>query len=177
MNILDALTIGMGYVLFIGILRAHFNFSSLQLGIITVFEALVAAIIQVFVGRMIEKYGCKILLFSSYLAFLIYLAGIALSKSYLPILLLQIFWGIALATWASPHQTLMANSTTQAERAEAMGRINLYKGMFGFLAPFLGGFLYEQYGYSAPLWASFICGLIVTVFIHFFIRVENDRLM
>jgi MFS family permease len=174
---LDAFVAGIGPMLIIGILRAHFNFSGFQLGIISAFQSAITTFTQIFIGRMIKQYGCKKVIFSSYLAFIIYLAGMALTKNFVSVLLIQIFMGIAIATWHSPLQTLMANSTTQEERAEAMGRISLYRGMFGFVAPFLGGFLYEQYGYSAPLWASFIGGIVVTVFIYFRIRVENDKLI
>jgi MFS family permease len=101
----------------------------------------------------------------------------ALAQNFLMVLFTQFFMGIAIAMWHSPLQTLMANSTTPMERAEAMGRISFYRGIVGFLAPFLGGFLYEQYGYSAPLWASFMVGGMVTVFIHFSIHVQDDHLI
>ncbi|UCH02430.1 MAG: MFS transporter [Candidatus Bathyarchaeota archaeon] len=177
LNMLDAFVVGMGPMLIIGLLRSHFNFSNFQLGIISASWSLITTLAQIFMGRMIKQFGCKNVIIISYLTFVIYLGGIALAKNFLVVLLIHIFWGIAMAAWRPPLQTLMANSTTQAERAEAMGRISFYRGFFGFLSPFLGGILYELYGYSAPLWASFIGGIAVTAFIHFHIRVKDDKLI
>jgi len=173
----DAFVYGLGPVLLVGILRVHFNFSNFQLGVISTFHSVVMTLTQIFTGSVIRKFGCKSSIISSYLTFVAYLAGIALSSNFSSFLLLQIFYGIAFAMWRAPHQTLMANSTAQAERAEAMGRISLYRGLFGFFAPFLGGLLYDHYGYSAPLWISFVSGVLVTLFIHFHIRVKDDKLI
>jgi MFS family permease len=177
LNMFDAIAYGLGPVLKFGIFRAHFNFSIFQLGIINLFGSVVMTGTQLFIGRMIRRYGCKTVLLISYITWAIHLGGIAVSKNFTSVLFFQIFFGIAIASFVTPHQTLMANSTTSMERAEAMGRISLYRGIAGFVAPFLGGFLYEQYGYSAPLWASFIGGMFITFFIHFQIRVQNDKLI
>jgi MFS family permease len=177
LNMFDAVVYGLGPMLKIGIFRAHFHFSNFQLGVITIFGSVVMILTQIFIARAIQKYGCKTVLLVSYITWAVHLGGIAISKNFTSVLLLQIFMGVAIAAFMTPHQTLMANSTEPLERAEAVGRISLYRGMLGFVAPYLGGFLYEQYGYSAPLLASFMGGMVVTVFIHFYIRVENDRLI
>jgi MFS family permease len=177
LNMFDAIAYGLGPVLKFGIFRAHFNFSILQLGIISLFGSVVMTGTQLFIGRMIRRYGCKTVLLISYITWVVHLGGIAVSKNFTSVLFFQIFFGIAIASFVTPHQTLMANSTTSMERAEAMGRISLYRGIAGFVAPFLGGFLYEQHGYSAPLWASFIGGMVITFFIRFQIRVQNDKLI
>lgn len=177
LNMFDAVVSGLGPVLVVGILRVHFNFSNFQLGVIAIIRSVVTTVTQIFIGKIIRKYGCKNVLIISYLSWVLYIGGIVLSKSFWSILLIQIFMGIAFATWRTPHQTLMANSTTPIERAEAMGRISFYRGIFGFFAPFLGGFLYEQYGYSTPLWVSFVLGVIVVFFIHLYVHVKDDKLI
>jgi MFS family permease len=177
LNMFDAAVVGLGPVLVIGILSVHFNFSIFQLGVVSILRVVVTMVTQIFIGNMIRKYGCKNVLIVSYISWVLYIGGMILSNNFFSILLIQIFMGISIATWITPHKTLMANSTTPLERAEAMGRISLYRGIFSFFAPFLGGFLYEQYGYSAPLLASFVLGVIVTFFIYFYIHVKDDKLI
>jgi MFS family permease len=177
LNMFDAVVSGLGPALAIGILRAHFNFSNFQLGIISVFGSIVTTVTQIFIGRMIRRFGCKNVIIISYVTWVFYIGGMIFSQNFWSILFIRVFMGIAFATWRTPHQTLMANSTMPAERAEAMGRISFYRGILGFFAPFIGGFLYEEYGYSTPLWASLISGIVVAMFIHFQIRVKDDKLV
>jgi MFS family permease len=177
LNMFDAVVSGLGPALAIGILRVHFNFSNFQLGIISVFGSIVTTVTQIFIGRMIRRFGCKNVIIISYVTWVFYIGGMIFSQNFWSILFIRVFMGIAFATWRTPHQTLMANSTTPAERAEAMGRISFYRGILGFFAPFIGGLLYEEYGYSTPLWASLISGIVVAIFIHFQIRVKDDKLV
>jgi len=75
------------------------------------------------------------------------------------------------------HKTLIVNSVSKRERAESMGRVRLYRGIFGFPAPFIGGLLYEQFGYSVPLWGCFILAVFTTYYIYFHIHIKDNRLI
>jgi predicted MFS family arabinose efflux permease len=46
-----------------------------------------------------------------------------------------------------------------------MGRYAAFRGVIGFPAPFLGGLLYEQFGFQAPLLANLAGVLIALVLI------------
>ena len=177
MNMLDAFAMCLSLNIMYGLLRVNFEFSNSQLGLIDIINAASMMFSHLVTGRMVTKYGSKNLLIISYCVYLAYISGIIASKDFLTVLLFQIPGGICVALWSPAHQTLMANSTTQTERAEAMGRISFYRGISGFFSPFIGGLLYEQYGYSAPLLTSIIWGIGVTSYIYFYIRVKDNRLI
>ena len=44
-----------------------------------------------------------------------------------------------------------------------MGRLAAFQGLVGFSAPYLGGLLYERFGFQTPILVSLICVTIVTL--------------
>jgi MFS family permease len=177
MNAIDALSVGLGPAILYGLLRLNFGFSNSQLGILSTVNAVSMVLTQILISRRIANYNNKKLLILANIGYLVYIGGFAVSNNFLVFLLLEIGMGISIALWMPSHKTLLANSVTKRERAEAMGRVTLYRGIFGFPAPFIGGLLYEQYGYSVPLWGCFILGIVVTCYIYFNIRVKENRLI
>lgn len=177
MNAIDALSVGLGPGILYGLLRSNFGFSISQLGILSTISAISMVFTQLLISRRIVKFGIKKLLILANVGYLIYVGGAALSNNFYIFLLLEVGMGIAPAFWVPAHKTLLANSVTKKERAEAMGRVTLYRGLFGFPAPFIGGLLYEQFGYQVPLLGSFILGIVGTFYIYFYIHVKDRRLI
>ena len=177
MNGIDALSVGLGPGILYGLLRSNFGFSISQLGMLSTVNAISMVITQLIISRRITNYRIKKLLLLANVGYLIYVGGAAVSNNFWVFLLLEIVMGIAPALWVPAHKTLLANSVTKKERAEAMGRVTLYRGIFGFPAPFIGGILYEQFGYSVPLWGCFILGIVGTYYIYFHIHVKDNRLI
>ncbi len=177
MNAIDALSVGLGPGILYGLLRSNFGFSISQLGILSTISAISMVFTQLLISRRIVNFGIKKLLILANVGYLIYVGGAALSNNFYIFLLLEVGMGIAPAFWVPAHKTLLANSVTKKERAEAMGRVTLYRGLFGFPAPFIGGLLYEQFGYQVPLLGSFILGIVGTYYIYFHIHVKDKRLI
>jgi predicted MFS family arabinose efflux permease len=177
LNVIDALSVGLGPGILYGLLRLNFGFSNSQLGTLLSVDAVSMVLTQILISRKITTYNSKNLLVISNLGYLVYIGGSAISNNFFAFVLLEIAMGVAIALWMPSHKTLLVNSVTKRERAEAMGRVRLYRGIFGFPAPFIGGLLYEQFGYSVPLWGSFILGAVATYFIYFHIRVKENRLI
>ncbi len=177
MNTIDALSVGLGPGILYGLLRSNFGFSISQLGILSTISAISMVFTQLLISRRIVNFGIKKLLILANVGYLIYVGGAALSNNFYIFLLLEVGMGIAPALWVPAHKTLLANSVTKKERAEAMGRVTLYRGLFGFPAPFIGGLLYEQFGYQVPLLGSFILGIVGTYYIYFHIHVKDRRLI
>ncbi len=177
MNAIDALSVGLGPGILYGLLRSNFGFSISQLGILSTISAISMVFTQLLISRRIANFGIKKLLILANVGYLIYVGGAALSNNFYIFLLLEVGMGIAPALWVPAHKTLLANSVTKKERAEAMGRVTLYRGLFGFPAPFIGGLLYEQFGYQVPLLGSFILGIVGTYYIYFHIHVKDRRLI
>jgi hypothetical protein len=43
-----------------------------------------------------------------------------------------------------------------------MGRLAAFQGLISFPAPFIGGLLYDAFGFQAPLLASVVCVVVAT---------------
>ena len=56
---------------------------------------------------------------------------------------------------------LMTHSPT-GERGSIGGKVAAFRGLVAFPAPIIGGFLYQNFGYEAPILASFV-GTVVCV--------------
>jgi MFS family permease len=48
------------------------------------------------------------------------------------------------------------------QRGEAMGRLAVFRGLLGFPAPFIGGLLYDHFGFRAPLLGNLV-GVFISV--------------
>jgi MFS family permease len=177
LNVIDALSVGLGPGIVYGLLRLNFGFSNSQLGTLLSVNAVSMVFTQILISRKITTYNTKRLLVLSNVGYLVYVGGSAVSNSFFAFVLLEIAMGVAIAFWMPSHKTLLVNSVTKRERAEAMGRVRLYRGIFGFPAPLIGGLLYEHFGYSVPLWGSFLLGAVATYYLYFHIQVKENRLI
>ncbi len=177
LSALDAINVGLGPVIMNGLFTSAFRFTNLQLGIIAVATAISTATMQIITPRIIGQWGCKITLLFSYLAWLVWIGGVAISQEFISILLFHIPAGFAIALWVPTIRILLANSVNRSDRAEAMGRVSFYRGFIGFPAPFLGGLLFENYGYSAPLWTCFVFSLVGMYYIYSRINIQDNRLV
>lgn len=177
LSALDSVNVGLGPVIMNGLFTSAFGFTNFQLGILAVATAISTTLMQIITPRIIDQWGCKTTLILSYLTWLVWIGGVAISREFTLILLFQIPAGIAIALWVPTIRLLLANSVTRSERAEAMGRVSFYRGFIGFPAPFLGGLLFENFGYAAPLWTCFALSLVAMYYISSYLKVQNNRLV
>jgi len=121
-------------------------------------------------GKIVERYGSRWMIFLSESLGIPVMLGWIYARTPLAFALVSVVNGIVAATWVPALQTLIANSVEDRVRAQVIGQITAIRSLFAFPAPFLGGILYETFGYEAPMVASLvgIVGTLVLVlrFIH-----------
>jgi MFS family permease len=167
---IDQFAWGMGGFLLMGLLSDTFGFTPFQLGVIASLTALVWTVCQLPVGRLIDRYGCKrSMVFSEALGLLL-IVGWLLARTYAAFVVVQAVWGVIGATWLPAIMTLLADSVPDHQRGEVMGRYAAFRGVIAFPSPFLGGLLYEEFGFQAPLLANFVGVSIALVLIILTVR-------
>jgi len=90
------------------------------------------------------------------------LAGWLFSKSFVAFAALHAYFGFLAATWVPAQQALLVNSVPVKQRGEAVGRLSAFRGLFSFPAPYIGGLLYDRFGFQAPILAN-LAGITIAL--------------
>jgi MFS family permease len=158
----DLFAWGLGGFLLYGMLSKTFGFTTFQLGIMSSLVSIVWTLSQLPIGRMIDRYGSKPFLALSEATGVLIVVGWMFSTSFPAFALLEACWGLCGAAWLPAQMALLANSVPENQRGEAMGRLATFRGLIGFPAPYLGGLLYDRFGFRAPILANLV-GLVVAL--------------
>lgn len=159
---IDSFVWGLGAALLFGMLSETCGFTTLQLGVMSGLLSIVWALSQLPVGRLIDRYGCKPFLILSEAIGILVVGGWLFSKSFPAFAALHACFGLIGATWMPAQMALLANSVPEAQRGEAMGRLSAFRGLVAFSAPYLGGLLYDRFGFQAPILANLV-GVILAL--------------
>jgi len=167
---LDSFTWGLGWTILYGMLTETFGFTTFQIGLLSSMVSISWVLSQLPIGRLIDRYGSKpVMVFSEALGIPV-VVGWLFSSSFAAFALLQLAFGITAATWVPAQRALVANSVSERERGEALGRLAAFQGLVGFPAPFIGGLLYDRFGFQAPILANLVFAAISTVVLALAIR-------
>jgi MFS family permease len=158
----DAFAWGLGAVLLFGMLSQTYGFTTVQLGVMLSLQCVLWAVVQVPMGKWVDRYGCKRLMLLSDVIGLLVLAGWLSSRSFAAFTLWYVVYALVYATWGPAHRAYATRRVPEAQRAEAMGWLEASRGLVRFVAPYLGGLLFERFGFRAPLWAN-AAGVVVAL--------------
>ena len=157
----DSFTWGLGYALLFGMLSESYGFTTFQLGIMSSMLSVSWALSQLPIGKLIDRYGSKPLMVISELMSVPIIVGWLSSTTFAAFAFMHACFGIIAATWVPAQNAILANSVSEYQRGEAMGRMAAFRGLIGFPAPLLGGMLYDHFGFQAPLLAN-LAGVILS---------------
>ncbi len=167
---LDSFVWGMGWGLLYGLVTDTYHFSAEQLGLMSSVMSLSWAITQMPIGRYIDRRNLKaVMLFSEALGIPLMLLFLTQTRFEM-FLVAQVLFGLTAATWVPVISTYITRSVSDLERAEAFGRVAAFRGIIGFPAPAIGGWLYAWGGYHAPLVANLIGIFLVLTLLFFFVH-------
>ena len=152
----DIFVWGLGGALLFGMLSETYGFTTFQLGVMSGLLSLAWALSQLPIGRLIDRYGCKPFLALSEALGIIVVSGWLFSTSFVAFAALHALFGLVAATWAPALRALLATSVPTKQLGEAMGRLSAFRGLIGFPAPYIGGLLYDRFGFQAPILANLV---------------------
>jgi len=160
--IIDRFAWAIGEGIFIGMLLKTFHFTLIQIGILANAVSISAACSQMTMGKLVDRYGRRPLLIASGLIWSCVLGGYLISSDFPGFLICQVFLGLAISTWDPAMNSYLSNAVPEEERGRFFGDLNGLKGLVSFPAPILGAFLYEAYGFRAPVLASLVLSLLIS---------------
>lgn len=166
----DAISWGLGSSILYGMLVKSFNFTVLQIGVLVSILNFSKLVFTLPLGRLIDRYGSKAFMLTSQIVGIFVMTGWLLSTRFEFFAMLAILNGISITAWFPARKIFLAGSVASAGRGAAMGRIFTFQGMAAFPAPFIGGILYEYFGFWAPISGGLIGVLITAALIAFKLR-------
>lgn len=146
----------LGSLIFLGMLTATYHFTLFQLGILEAVFCAVVSLSQIPFGWLVDRYGRKTFLMISELARIIPLIGYIFSNTFFEFLIFHGMMGIAVSAWIPAFQAYISDAVPEEERARHIGDLNALGGLIAFPAPFIGGVLFDAYGFDAPILTSLI---------------------
>jgi len=167
---IDAFAFGMGATILFGMLSKSYRFTPLHLGLMSSASSVTWAVSQLFFGQQVDQRGCVPFLILSETISVVVLVGWLLARSPVAFIALHGLWGLAVATWMPAYLAWISNNVSEKQRAEEMGRLGAFKGLLSFPAPYLGGLLYNAFGFRGPILANLVGAVVVVMIMWRFVR-------
>jgi MFS family permease len=161
----DLIAFGTGYFILYGMLAKGYGYTPAMLGTLSAVTTGSMALFQVPVGRYADRVGyAKYLAISQAIACAVILLVIY-SKQYEVVIFAQALLGFSASFWHPAEQAWIAKNVDPGERARAIGSYSTFRGLLSFPAPFIGGLLFDAYGFNLPMIINLIIALIDIVLI------------
>jgi MFS family permease len=140
-----------------GALVDEFGFTPFQIGLISTSFSLGWGIMSIPVGNFTEKLERRKSLLASWVLALVTALGFIFSKNLAGFMLFEVVSALDISFWHPAWSSLLAEKVSVNERSTVFGKIEAYAKIVGIPAPWLAGLLYEQYGFTAPIYVKLIC--------------------
>lgn len=166
----DAFAWSLGYSILYGMLARSFGFSTYKLGVLSATVSVAWGVAQIPFGKLMDRYGRKMFLLVSEGFGIASVFGWLLSSDFVHFVVLQVPFGISIASWVPTVTAFLADNVSQERRAEAMGKLQAFRGVLVFPAPFIGGWLYDIWGFRAPLFSNLLGSFVAFVLLFVLVR-------
>jgi MFS family permease len=171
---MDSFVWGLGAGIFYGMLRQTFHFSPAQFGLLSSISSLAWTLSQLPLGRLIQKHGrIKFMVISELLGAAM-MAGWLFSSHFGSFPALQVLSGLVPATWLPAILAWISDHVRDDQRAEEMGRLRALRGLLSFPGPYIGGLVFERWGFSGPILLNMLGALAVAFVLWKYVPEDGD---
>ncbi|RLI02199.1 hypothetical protein DRO31_04690 [Candidatus Bathyarchaeota archaeon] len=170
----DLLAFSIGWRLINGLLVDSFGFTAGQIAIISAFQTGTMAVSQMLIGSRVDRYGYRVYLTASQIISGILIVALILKPTYLVAIASNVLMGFSAALWSPAEQAWVAKNVDPSERAKSIGGYSTFRGLVALPGPFIGGIIYDRYGYNAPMLVN-LALLVVDILLLWFLIKDNAR--
>jgi MFS family permease len=82
----------------------------------------------------------------------------------------MVLFALTAATWVPTRNTFISHMVEPARRGEVFGRLAAFSGLIAFPSSFIGGFVYDRFGFAAPFIGNLIGSVLTVMVLVFFVR-------
>ncbi len=161
----DLIAFNMGYRLLYGMLSEGYGYTPYMLGIMSTVMIAANALSQIPLGKLVDRYGYVRFLFLSQIIACGVIGLMLYSKSFTVVLAAQALMGIAASFWGPAEQAWIASNVDPNKRAQAIGSYSTFRGLASLPAPFIGGILFDTYGFDIPMLLNMVLAFVDAVLI------------
>lgn len=166
----DLFAFGMGHRLLFGMLTRSYGYTPYMLSLLATAFLGVLAIAQIPLGRVVDRVGYKWFLIASELVSCGVFVGLLVSRRLGAVLLMQAVMGISAALWVPAEQAWIARNVSPEGRGRAIASYATFRGLLAFPAPFIGGTLYDAFGFNVPILLNLIGAFAAAILIASLVR-------
>jgi MFS family permease len=166
----DAFAWGLGGSILYGMLVDSFEVSTYELGLLSATVSVSLVVAQIPFGKLMDRYGRRLFLLVSEALFAVTVFGWFISRDFVHFLVFQIPFGVSVAAWVPTVAAFLADNVSKERRAEAMGKLQAFRGILAFPAPYIGGLLYDAWGFQTPLFFNFLGACVALVIFFALVR-------
>ncbi len=171
--LLQGFSYAVAYSLFYGTLTDTYGFTTFQLGLMSTSFNLVWAVDSIPLGKLVDRIGqVNGMLLSLAMAF-VSVMGFILFKRIEFFIIFNGVSAIDLGFWMPSYMSYVTGSVPQERRSTVMGKLDAYGRLGAIPAPWLGGLLYDNYGFNAPLYVQAVSLVVIAVIINGLRAQEN----
>ena len=164
--LLQGFSYAVAYSLFYGALTDTYGFTTFQLGLMSTSFNLVWAVDSIPLGKLVDRIGhVNGMLLSLTMAF-VSVMGFILFKRIEFFIVFNGFSAVDIGFWMPSYMSYVTGSVPQEKRSTVMGKLDAYGRLGAIPAPWLGGLLYDNYGFNAPLYVQAVSVVIIAVIIN-----------
>lgn len=166
----DSIVFGMGHRLLFGMLTKSYGYTPYMLSILTTAMMGAWAVTQIPLGRIVDRSGYRRFLAVSQSISCGTLALLLASKRLEVVLIAEAIIGISAGMWVPAEEAWIASNVPPDERGQAIASYSTFRGLLSFPAPFIGGVLYDAYGFDVPILLNLIGAVVDVVLIVLFVK-------
>ena len=169
----DLFAFSVGWRLINGLLT-EIGFTTSMIGVIYAIQTGTLAIGQIVLGKQVDWFGYRKLLTLSQIISCFILAALIIKPTFTVAIAANILMGIGAALWMPAEQAWVAKNVDPAERAKSIGGYSTFRGLVALPGPYIGGLLYDRFGYNAPLLVNLGLAVFDILLLWFLIK-DNAR--
>ncbi len=171
----DLFAFSMGHRLLYGMLTESYGYTPSMLGILSAAMTCTMAVFQIPLGKIVDRAGYVLFLALSQMISCGLLWVLLVSKDFWVVLGTQATMGFSAAFWMPAEQAWIAKNVDPHERARAIGGYSTFRGLFAFPAPFIGGVLFDAFGFDVPILLNLVLAIVDVSLILTLVRESISR--
>jgi MFS family permease len=146
-------------------LAEGYGYTPYMLGVMMTVLMAANALSQIPLGKLMDRYGYVRFLFISQIIACGVIGLMLYSKSFIAVLAAQALMGVAASFWGPAEQAWIAINVDPDKRAQAIGSYSTFRGLASLPAPFIGGILFDAYGFDVPMLLNLVLAFVDAVLI------------